>query len=145
MAEDARARRQGDRDRGRLNPVEVLGHYDRLIKGTQTAAEPIACLVCLVVRPGEEPKVVMDGSSGNSEVDRMATEALARASRRWPLDPDVKPQRSCYRFSVTISRIPPLPMVGCGFDEATLTGGCYYPTMKVTKTDVHLESVDYGG
>jgi hypothetical protein len=124
---------------------DVLSGYTRLQEGTMSAAQPMACLICLVVRPGESPRVELASSSGNKEVDRAAVDALTRTANRRPTDPDVRQQRSCYRFSVKIIRIPPVPMVGCGFDESTLSASCYYPTKKVVRTDVTLESVDYDG
>ena len=133
------------RDPHRQGPDDMFNRYNGWIKGTEQAATPMACLICLVIRPGETPRVELAASSGNQEVDRAAVEALERTADRRPTDPDVRKQRSCYRFSVTITRIPPVPIVGCNFDEAALKASCYYPTKKVTRTDVKLESVDYDG
>jgi hypothetical protein len=133
------------RDPHRQGPDDMFKAHNGWIKGTEQAAQPMACLICLVIRPGETPRIELAASSGNKEVDRAAVEALERTAERRPTDPDVRNQRSCYRFTVTIIRIPPVPIVGCNFDEAALKASCYYPTKKVTRTDVKLESVDYDG
>ena len=106
----------------------------------------MACLVCLVIRPGR------DRAAWNWPPVRATRRSIAPPSRRWSAPPsagrptsDVRKQRSCYRFSVTVTRIPPVPIVGCNFDEAALKASCYYPTKKVTRTEVKLESVDYDG
>jgi outer membrane biosynthesis protein TonB len=129
----------------RQGPEDMFKKYNGWTKGTEKAARPMACLVCLVIRPGEIASVELAASSGSKEVDRAAVEALERTAQRRPTDPEVRKQRSCYRFSVKVIRIPPVPIVGCSFDEAALTASCYYPTKKLTKTQVHLESVDYDG
>jgi hypothetical protein len=128
-----------------LDEAEVLRNYDKMIVQNAAGAEPIACLICVVLKPGALPKVELRTSSGNGEMDRAALEALTHATLRRPLDPDVKPERACYQFTATVRRVPPLPIAGCGFDEVKLTFGCYYPTMRVLHTAVTLESVDYGG
>jgi hypothetical protein len=133
------------RDPHRQGPADIFRTHNAWLDGTEQAARPIACLVCLVIRPGETARVELAASSGNKEVDRAAVEALERVAERRPTDQDVRNQRSCYRFTTTIHRIPPVPIVGCNFDEAALRASCYYPTKKVTKTDVKLESVDYDG
>ena len=138
-------RERESRDPHRQGPEDKFRKYNGWTKGTEKAARPMACLVCLVIRPGETASVELAASSGNKEVDRAAVEALERTAQRRPTDPEVRRQRSCYRFSVTVIRIPPVPMVGCSFDEAALTASCYYPTKKMTRTQVHLESVDYDG
>jgi hypothetical protein len=138
-------RERWSRDPHRQGPEDIFKYHNGWMKGTEQAGRPMACLVCLVMRPGEPAKVELAASSGNKEVDRAAMEALERTAQRRPTDPEVRKQRSCYRFSVTVIRIPPVPVVGCSFDEAALTASCYYPTKKMTRTQVHLESVDYDG
>jgi hypothetical protein len=125
--------------------TDLMAEYNRLLRAAEKGGEAIACQVCLVVRPGLPPEVVLAKSSGNKEVDNAATDALTRASLRRPFEDDLKPQRACYRFAATIYRIPPLPIAGCGFDEATLKIGCYYPGMQVYQLKVSLDLVDYSG
>lgn len=140
---DEAARGHDDSDKWN-GSADVLGQYNRMIEGNERAASPIGCMVCLVIKPDTAPQIVLGDSSGNLEVDRMAVEALERAAARRPVDRDVKPEKACYRFTANVSRIPPLPIAGCGFDEVKMTFGCYYPTMRVYKTSVTLESVDDG-
>jgi len=122
---------------------DVLAEYTRLLRAAEMGAESIACQVCLVIRPGLPPQVVLAKSSGNKEVDDAAVDALGRAALRRPFDEDLKAERACYKFAALIYRIPPLPIAGCGFDESTLKIGCYYPGMQVYQLKVHLELVDY--
>jgi hypothetical protein len=116
-----------------------------MIEANNIAVEPIACLICVVLKPGAPIKIELRTSSGNGEIDRAAVEAITRVTLRQPLETDVKAQHACYHFSAAVRRIPPLPVAGCGFDEVTRTFSCYYPTMRVLRTSVTLESVDYDG
>lgn len=122
---------------------DLLAEYNRLLRAAEKGAEAIACQVCLIIRPGADPEVVLNHSSGSKEIDQAATDAMTRAWRSRPQELDLKPQRACYRFAATIARIPPLPIVGCGFDESTLKVGCYYPGMQVYRLKVSLDSVTY--
>jgi outer membrane biosynthesis protein TonB len=124
--------------------TDLLAQYNEVMRAAEKHAEDIACQVCVVLRPGAPPQVMLAHSSGNAEVDRTAVEALERAVARRPQNKDLRPERACYKFSARVYRIPPLPMVGCNFDEVSLTAGCYYPGKQVYKTTVDLESVDYG-
>lgn len=128
-----------------LEEAAALREYDKMIEDNAASDQAITCRVCLVVATGRPTRVELAESSGNGEMDRASIEALERAVLRRPLDPDVKPQRACYHFAAAIHRLPPLPLVGCGFDETTHTFGCYYPTMRVLRTSVTLDSVDYDG
>jgi outer membrane biosynthesis protein TonB len=142
---DDQRRRRLDHDPDRRGAPDILEHYNRMLEGTARAVEPMDCLVCLVVRRDAPPEVVLTASSGNPEVDRAAVEALRRSANTRPLDQDVRPQKTCYRFRATVHRVPPIPIAGCAFDEVTLTASCYYPTKKIRKITVNLESVDYDG
>jgi hypothetical protein len=141
--DEASERRRTDRDRD--GAPDLFDSYNRILRGNELAATPIACLVCVELRPGLPPAVKLVGSSGNSGIDREATQALDHAVRRKAVDTDLRPGRACYRFTATMHRLPPLPIVGCGFDEASLKAECYYPTKAVYRTTVNLESVDHGG
>jgi hypothetical protein len=124
---------------------DVLAEYSRLLRAAEKGAESIACQVCLVIRPGQPPEVVLARSSANKEVDQAAVDALMRAALRRPYEKDLRPERACYTFAATIYRIPPLPIVGCGFDESSLKIGCYYPGKMVYQLKVRLDLVDYSG
>jgi outer membrane biosynthesis protein TonB len=138
-------RRRLDHDPDRRGAPDILEHYNRMLESTARAVEPMDCLVCLVVRRDGPPEVVLTASSGNAEVDRAAVEALRRSANTRPVDEDVRPQKTCYRFRATVHRVPPIPIAGCAFDEVALTASCYYPTKKLRKVTVNLESVDYDG
>jgi hypothetical protein len=135
-------RRRNDPDR--RGAPDILAHYNRMLEGTKKGAAPIAAQVCLLVNPGAPARVELGKTSGNAEVDRAAVDALTRAAQRRAPDPDVKQQRTCYRFAVTVTRVPPLPVAGCMFDEVNLTASCYYPLKKAMTISVSLDSVDYG-
>jgi hypothetical protein len=122
---------------------DLFEGYNHALRAAEAGAESITCQVCLVVRPGRPPEVVLAASSGNEEVDEAATEALRKASLRRELDEQMKPQRTCYSFSASVYRIPPVPMVGCSFDESLLKLGCYYPGKMIYRLKVNLDLVDY--
>jgi hypothetical protein len=122
---------------------DVLAEYGRLLRAAEKGGESISCQVCLVIRPGLPPEVVLAKSSGNKEVDEAATDALLRAAQRRPYEQDLKPERACYRFAATIYRIPPLPIAGCSFDESKLKLDCFYPGMQIYRLKVRLDLVDY--
>jgi hypothetical protein len=124
---------------------DVIAEYNRLLRAAEKGAESIACQVCLVVRPGLPPEIVLAKGSGNNEIDQAAVDALTRAAARRALDNDLRPQRACYRFAASIHRIPPLPIVGCNFDESAMRIGCYYPGKQIFQLKVSLDLVDYGG
>ena len=140
--DDLRARQRMDESDRRGIP-DILEHYNRLLEGNRKGAEAIASQVCLLVAPGATPRVELGQSSQNDEVDRAAVDALSRAARRRQPEPDLRKQRTCYRFAVTVVRVPPLPVAGCMFDEVELTASCYYPLKKGMTISVSLDSVDY--
>jgi outer membrane biosynthesis protein TonB len=125
--------------------TDLMAEYNRLLRAAEKGSQAIACQVCLVIRPGQPPEVVLTSSSGNKEVDEAATDAVTRAALRRPYEKDLKPERACYRFAATVYRIPPLPIAGCGFDEVKMKLNCFYPGMQVYKLDVKLDLVDYSG
>jgi hypothetical protein len=124
---------------------DVLAEYGRLLRAAEKGAESITCQVCLVIRPGLPPEVVLVKSSDNKEVDQAATDALMRAALRRQYDKDLRPERACYTFAASLYRIPPLPIVGCNFDESSMKLGCYYPGKQIYQLKVRLDLVDYSG
>jgi hypothetical protein len=140
--DDLRADRRSD-DPDRRGAPDILEHYNRILEGNKKGAEAITSQVCLLVEPGGIPRVELGKTSGNAEVDRAAVDALTRAAGRRAPEPDVRKQRTCYRFAVKVVRVPPLPVAGCMFDEVELTASCYYPLKKAMTISVSLESVDY--
>ena len=153
---DAEDDRQQNPDRSRLGAPDVLddrgraslramGGYLGLSRGRASRIEPMDCVVCVVLRPHAEPEVTLGESSGNAELDNAAVDALKQATNTRTIEKDVPSQKSCYRFRATVERVPPVPVLGCGFDEVTMSARCFYPTQKIQKTTITLESVDYGG
>jgi hypothetical protein len=140
--ENPHARRREDDPDRRIRP-DILEHYNRILEGNRKAAEGLDAQVCLLVEPGATPRVELGKTSGNQEVDQAAIDALTRASHRRQSELDLKEQRACYSFAVKVVRVPPLPVVGCTFDEMELTASCYYPLKKGMEISVSLDSVDY--
>jgi hypothetical protein len=124
---------------------DVLAEYSKLLRAAEKGAESIACQVCLVIRPGQPPEVVLARSSANKEVDEAAIDALKRAALRRPYEKDLRPERACYTFAATVYRIPPLPIAGCNFDESALKFNCFYPGKLMYQLKVRLDLVDYSG
>jgi hypothetical protein len=127
---------------GALDEADVLRKYGQMIDDNAAGNAPIASVICVVLRPDAAPRIEVSASSGNGELDRVAITSLTRAAGRQPLDPGLRPQRACYHFAAAVERAAPLFISGCTFDEAKLTWGCYYPAMKVLRTNVTLASVE---
>jgi hypothetical protein len=127
---------------GTLDEADVLRRYGQMVDDNAAANEPITAMICATLRPDLPPRIEVSTSSGNSELDRAAITALTRATSSRPPDPALKPQRACYHFTAAVERAPPIVISGCSFDEVKLTLGCYYPAMKVLRTNVTLASVD---
>jgi hypothetical protein len=136
------AERKAEGRGGTLDQANVLRKYGELLEANNNRNEPIAAMICVQLRPDARPRIEVSTSSGNSELDRTAVESLSRAVSGRPLDPGVKPQRACYHFTAAVERAPPIIISGCTFDEVKRTFGCYYPAMKILRTDVTLASVD---
>ncbi|MCB9555159.1 MAG: hypothetical protein H6707_03575 [Deltaproteobacteria bacterium] len=103
--------------------------------GGQTIA-----LVCLVYRADRRWAVRLAGASGVPAFDRQARRALERAALSPALTRYDQPVEVCYRFRATVNRVPPLPIVGCSFDEVALSARCYYPLKRLIKLAVELWS-----
>jgi hypothetical protein len=107
-----------------------------------TAATHLSCDVCAVVEPGREPRVEVAKGSGQPRMDALALSVVTAAVGRRPVAPDVKASRACYTFDLLSTRVPPMPMVGCGFDETTASLSCYWPLKKMVKLKMRLDSVE---
>lgn len=127
---------------GALEQADVLRRYGQMIDDNDAGHAPIASMICVVLQPDAPPRIEVNTSSGNRELDRAAIESLARAASSRPPDPDIKPQRACYHFTAAVERAAPIPISGCAFDEVKMTLGCYHPAMKILRTNVTLASVD---
>jgi hypothetical protein len=131
----AQRRMPDDPDRPKL-----LEHYSALLKAADEAASSLSCQVCVTFGQGEDPRVAVEQSSHRPPFDELARVALLRAARMRRPTADIKPTRACYEFTALFHRIPPLPVVGCSFDESKPAIACYYPTKKILRAKVKLVS-----
>ena len=88
-------------------------------------------------------EIKLQRSSNRPAFDRLARTALTRALKRRPVTRKQRPVEACYRVAALFTRVPPLPMAGCQFDEVHLKAACFYPLMKVLKPRVTLVSARY--
>ena len=130
--------------RGALDDVKtpaMLEQYGRLRQAAEEGADALKCTYCVELRPGEAPRVNLARRSGKAAFDRQAREALNKALRLRPAPAEDAPVEACYLFTAKFFRVPPLPVVGCTFDEVHLTAECFYPFKKVLRSNVKLVGV----
>lgn len=133
------------RDQGDDLPT-MLETYSMMRRAAeQDPANRLRCTLCVTVAWGQAPRLVLRRSSHRRAFDRLARRALSRAVRRRPPTRNEKPVRACYRVEASFSRVPPLPVVGCTFDEVKPSLNCFYPFKKVLKTRLTLVSARYLG
>jgi hypothetical protein len=126
-----------DRDRGKM-----LEGYNKLMQVAERNASAMACELCVGFEArGELPEIRLRRRSGNRRFDALALESLRRTTRVERPPADAPATEACYEFSASFFRVPPLPMVGCSFDESKPSISCYYPTKKVLRARVKLVSV----
>jgi hypothetical protein len=124
--------------RHRTDGSAILGHYDRLRRRPAKLAKALSSIVCVHF---ETNKVSLDRSSSRPAFDRLAISALKKATALRTPPKDVEHRKACYRFSASFGRVPPLPLVGCNFDEVLLTLRCFYPFKKLMTVSVTLFAV----
>lgn len=122
---------------------KMLEGYRRMARAAEKEAGLLSCELCVTFRLGAEPAIRVKERSDNGAFDRLAKRALARALRLQGKRHPAKGE-ACYRFAAKFHRVPPLPMVGCTFDEVHLRAECFYPFKKILRRDVTLLSVDEG-
>lgn len=130
--------------RGALDDQQTpaaLEQYGRLRRAAEDGADALQCTYCVELRPGEAPRVNLARRSGKSAFDKQAREALNMALRLRPAGAKEDPVEACYLFTAKFFRVPPLPVVGCTFDEVQLTAECFYPFKKVLRSNVKLVGV----
>ena len=130
--------------RGALDDQETpmaLEQYARLRKAAEDGADALRCTFCVELRPGEAPTVHLARPSGKRAFDRLAREAMERAVRLHRQGRGDASVEACYQFTAKFFRVPPLPVVGCQFDEVHLTGECFYPFKNVLRSNVKLVGV----
>jgi hypothetical protein len=98
--------------------------------------------VCVELRHGQEGTVSIASRSERPGFDRIAAEAVLRASRLRALPLDAPPMAVCFRFMARFTTLPPLPVVGCGFEETTGEVSCFYPFKKIVEKRVDVIRVE---
>ena len=119
---------------------DVLGGYDETVRAANAGAEERWSEVCLDVVPGREPQPVLRRGSGFVALDRLAVDAFAKAIAARPLPADVRPGLACYEMRISAYRMPPVPMLSCGFGAEGFT--CVWPFKRITAVKGRLLSVD---
>jgi outer membrane biosynthesis protein TonB len=124
-----------ERDLGEDEPYDDLAAFKR---GVAAGALDFATRVCVDLDGSDpEPTPFVDRSSGVPALDREAVAVVARAARRRAREID-RPTRGCYRISVLLTRVPPLPVLSCGLNEDTRPA-CIYPLKEIARTRVTLD------
>jgi hypothetical protein len=119
---------------------DVLGGYNETIRAANAGAEERWSEVCLDVAPGREPRPTLRRGSGFVALDRLAVDAFAKAIAARPLPADVRAGLACYEMRISAYRVPPLPMLSCGFGADGFT--CMWPFKRITSVKGRLVSVD---
>jgi hypothetical protein len=119
---------------------DVLGGYDETIHAANAGAEERWSEVCLDVAPGREPRPLLRRGSGFVALDRLAVDAFAKAIAARPLPADVRAGLACYELRISAYRMPPVPMLSCGFGAEGFT--CMWPFKRITAVKARLVSVD---
>ena len=113
--------------------------FQRAVNGAKLDYE---ARLCVAYADSGAPTVEVDGGSGVAALDRTARDIVVQAAdrRRAGFSGAV---RVCYRFSATLSRIPPLPVLACGLDQH-FRPECVYPLKEIATTRVILDGVELG-
>jgi len=125
-----------------VQPLRDLETYNAMLRAAEDG-DRLVCQLCVTLRHGGDAEVRITASSHRASFDRMAREVVVKAARLRPLPKDAQPVEACYRVQAKFSRVPPLPTVGCRFDESKPSIECYYPTKKIVRSGVKLLSVRY--
>lgn len=125
--------------------IAERGYKGRAFKAVMRAMEQEASALrtelCATVSAGRVGRIKRRRSSGLRKFDAMAMKALRRAIARRPEQvSDAPPARVCYRFVARYYRAPPLPTIGCTFDETKPSMTCIYPMKRVVKVTGRLLS-----
>ncbi len=121
-----------------LRPGEPFDRTAAFVRGVNQAALKWGARVCVTFRPGAEPLVEVDVSSGLRALDQIAVQTVTRAAqRRQGLVPQT---RACYLFDATLTRIPPVPVLACGIGAHGPE--CIYPLKEIASTHVTLDGIE---
>ena len=110
--------------------LKMLEGYSNLTHFGEKHADGLSALVCALICSKDKVKFKVENSSGRKPFDRLALNAAQKAVDGLPLPKDVQAARACFRFTARFTHVPPLPFVGCDFDEVLLTARCFYPLGK---------------
>jgi hypothetical protein len=119
----------------------MLDGYNRMMRAAADGADRLACSICVVLGAGGSPEPAVAQSSGRPPFDKLAAEAVRKAARLRAPPAGLKPVRACYLAEARFHRVPPIPVVGCSFDESKPSLDCYYPTKKILRWSVKLQSI----
>ena len=119
---------------------DLLDGYTALQQAFEEKVNGFGCVVCAEITAAGPRRLRVVSRSGNRVFDRLALRALTKATRSRSLPDDAASMEACYRFSASFFRVPPLPLVGCSFDESVPTISCYYPGKKVMSVKVELRT-----
>ena len=119
---------------------DVLGGYGETISAANAGAEERWSEICLDIAPGREPQPKVRRGSGFVALDRLALDAFAKAIAARPLPADVRAGLACYEMRISAFRMPPVPMLSCGFGAEGFT--CMWPFKRITSVKGRLVSVD---
>lgn len=131
------------RDKEDEKRPKMLEGYRSLARAAEREAGQLSCVLCVRFRLDQPPVIRVKRRSENAVFTRLAKRALERALR---LQGKRRPPKgeACYRFAAKFHRVPPLPIVGCNFDEVRLRAECFYPFKKILRREVTLLSADEG-
>jgi hypothetical protein len=130
------------RGRGDTPFSDVLGAYDETAGEADAGAEERIAEVCLDVGPGKVAAPSLRRRSGNLALDHLAVDSFARAIAARPVPADTRAGLACFEVRIKAFRMPPVPVLSCGFDEHD-NFGCVWPFKKITAVTGRLLSVDY--
>ncbi|MCC6750606.1 MAG: hypothetical protein IT371_23290 [Deltaproteobacteria bacterium] len=124
--------------RGAVEAPQRLEAYAAAAEAAAERADELRATYCIET-DGREVRLTLASRSGRRPFDRIAERALRTALR---LEPEGSPPlpAACYRFTARFHRVPPLPYVGCSFDEVLLKAACFYPLKRILRTNVELVS-----
>jgi hypothetical protein len=132
-------------DPGRPGPTEpgTVGAREEGLLATELVTR-----VEIVQGPdGAVVAVRLAGGSGNADHDRLVLrrfEELGAEAREWLGPPPAQGRRTRWAVSTRFEVVPPLPVVGCGFDATFRPTGCFYPLKRSVKSSARLERIFAG-
>jgi hypothetical protein len=125
-------------DRYSAGPHWPFDRTAAFVRGLKKAAIEKSARVCATFRPGADPAVKVDVSSGIGALDSLAVQAVTRAA--FGRAAQVPQMRICYLFSARLTRVPPVPVLACGIGRRGPE--CVYPLKEIASTRVTPDGVE---